>query len=77
MEVNGQLHAPAALPRDKSPWYALDRRLGGHQSRSGRCGEKKISQPLPGLEPPIMHPIVQPYTTERSRLPSMKGGELL
>jgi hypothetical protein len=25
MEVNGQLHAPAALPQGKSPWYPLDR----------------------------------------------------
>jgi hypothetical protein len=23
MEVSGQLHAPAALPRGKSPWYPL------------------------------------------------------
>jgi hypothetical protein len=27
-------------PRGKSPWYPLDRRLGGPQSRSGRDGEK-------------------------------------
>jgi hypothetical protein len=25
----------------KSPWYPLDRRLGGPQSRSGRGGEEK------------------------------------
>jgi hypothetical protein len=37
--VSGQPHAPAALPRRKSPWYPLDRRLGGSQSRSGRSGE--------------------------------------
>jgi hypothetical protein len=35
----------------KSPWYALDRRLGGPQSRSGRGGEEKNSQPAPGIEP--------------------------
>jgi hypothetical protein len=29
MEVNGQLHALAALPPGKSSWYPLDRRLGG------------------------------------------------
>jgi hypothetical protein len=29
-------------PRGKSPPYALDRRLGGPQSRSGRRGEEKI-----------------------------------
>jgi hypothetical protein len=31
MAVSGQLHSPAALPQGKSPWYPLDRRLGGHQ----------------------------------------------
>jgi hypothetical protein len=33
----------------KSPWYPLDR-LGGPQSRSGRGGEEKNSQPPPGIE---------------------------
>jgi hypothetical protein len=32
-------------PKGKSPWYPLDRRLGGPQSRSGRCGEEKKSIP--------------------------------
>jgi hypothetical protein len=36
MDVNGQFHAPAALPPGKSSLYPLDRRLGGPQSRSGR-----------------------------------------
>jgi hypothetical protein len=40
MEVSGQLHAP-----EKSSWYSLYRRLGGPQSRSGRDGEEKNSQP--------------------------------
>jgi hypothetical protein len=51
----------------KSPWYPLDRRLGGPQSRSGRGGEEKNSQPLPGLETPIIQPIAQRYTTELSQ----------
>jgi hypothetical protein len=51
MEVSGQFHAPAALPQGKSPWYLLDRRLCGPQIRSGRGGEKKNSQPPPGMEP--------------------------
>jgi hypothetical protein len=38
-------------PQGKSPWYPLDRRLGGLQSRSGRSGEEKNSQPMPGIEP--------------------------
>jgi hypothetical protein len=49
--ASGQLHAPAALPQGKSPWYPLDRRLGGPQSRSGRGGEEKNSHPPPGIEP--------------------------
>jgi hypothetical protein len=51
MEVSGQLHAPAALPPGKSPWYPLDRRLGGPQSHSGSGGEEKNSLPSPGIEP--------------------------
>jgi len=27
MEESGQLHALAALPQGKSPWYPLDRKL--------------------------------------------------
>jgi hypothetical protein len=38
-------------PQRKSPWYTFDRRLGGPQSRSGRGGEEKNSQPPPGIEP--------------------------
>jgi len=40
-------------PQGKSPWYPLDRSLGGPQSQSG-CGSKKKkipSLPLPGIEP--------------------------
>jgi hypothetical protein len=46
-------HPGRFTPREKVPWHPLDRRLGGPQSRSGRSGEEKNSQPLPGLEPPI------------------------
>jgi hypothetical protein len=42
--------------------------LGGPQNRSGRGREEKNSQPLPGLETPIIQPIAQRYTTEMSRL---------
>jgi hypothetical protein len=38
-------------PQGKSPWYPLDRRLGGPQGRSGRGGEEKNSQLPPGIEP--------------------------
>jgi hypothetical protein len=67
--VSGQLHAPAALPQEKSPWYQLDRTLSEPQSRSGSGSEEKNSQPLPGLETPIIQPVGQRYTTELSRIP--------
>jgi hypothetical protein len=62
--VSGQLHAPAAYPQGKSPWYPLDRWLGGPQSRSGHGGEQKNSQPLPRQEPLIAQPVAQRYTAE-------------
>jgi hypothetical protein len=55
-------------PQGKSPRYPLDRRLGGPQSRSGRGGEEKNSQPLPELEPSIIKPITQRYTIQLSWL---------
>jgi hypothetical protein len=42
----------------KSPWYPLDRRLGGPPSRYGPGGEKN-SQPLTEIEPPD-HPARSP-----------------
>jgi hypothetical protein len=52
MEVSGQLHDPAALPHERAPCTHW---IGGWvgprpQSRSGRGGEEKNSQPLPGIE---------------------------
>jgi hypothetical protein len=38
-------------PHGKSPWYPLDRRLGGPQSCSWHGGEEKNSQPPPGIKP--------------------------
>jgi hypothetical protein len=62
MEVSGKLHP------QKRALLTLDKRLGGPQSRSGRGGEEKNSQHLPGLEPPIIQPVAQRYTTELSRV---------
>jgi hypothetical protein len=67
--MSDQLHAPAALPQGKNPWYPLDRRLGGHQSRSEHGGEEKNFQPLPGFEPPLIQAVAQRCTNELSRLP--------
>jgi hypothetical protein len=57
-------------PQEKGPWYPLDRRLGVPHSRSGSGGEEK--NPLPGFEHPIIQPVAQRYTTELSRLLSLK-----
>jgi hypothetical protein len=43
MEVDGHLLASAALPPRKDPWYPLDMRLRGPQSRSGRRSWLKVS----------------------------------
>jgi hypothetical protein len=51
-------------PCGKSPQYLLDRRLGGPQCLSGRCGLKKNLSPLPGIE---LRPSI-PSLTELSRL---------
>jgi hypothetical protein len=56
-------------PQGKSPWYPLDRRLDGPQSRSGRGGEEKNYQPLLGLEPPTIQPVAQRCTIGLSRVP--------
>jgi hypothetical protein len=50
MEVSGQLRAPGALPRGKSPSTPLVSGLGRLQSRSGRRGEEK-NLALTGIEP--------------------------
>jgi hypothetical protein len=44
------------------PPYPSHMRLGEPQSRPGRCGEEKNSQPLPGLKPPIIQSASFPYT---------------
>jgi hypothetical protein len=53
-------------PQGKRLWYSLDRRLSEPQSRSGRGGEQKNYQPLPGLETLIIQPVAQSYTAEIS-----------
>jgi hypothetical protein len=40
--VSGQIQAPAVLTPGKDPRYALNKKLSGPQSLSGRYGEVKI-----------------------------------
>jgi hypothetical protein len=51
-------------PQGKSPWYPLDRRLSGPQSRSGRGVKRKIPSSRRESNPrtPIVKSIVQRYT---------------
>jgi hypothetical protein len=51
MEVNGQLHATAALPSGKEPTVPIGYETGGPQSRSGRGSEENNSQSPPEIEP--------------------------
>jgi hypothetical protein len=51
MQGSGQLHASTTLsPVKNARRYPFDTRLGGPQSRSGRCGEE-TNLALPGTEP--------------------------
>jgi len=56
--VDGQRHAPAALPTGKTR-YPLYRRLGEPQGLSGRMW--KMSPP-PGFDTPTVQPVASIYT---------------
>jgi hypothetical protein len=45
----------------------------GPQRRSGRGGGEESCHPLPGLEPPVIQPVAQRYTTELSRWLESRG----
>jgi hypothetical protein len=69
LEVTGQLHAPATLAPGKESLVPIQQEAGwAPELVWTRCGEEKISQPLPGLEPLIIQPESQRYTTELTRL---------
>jgi hypothetical protein len=51
-------------PQEKGPRYPLDGRVGGPQSRYGRGGEEKNSQPLPVFEPLISQSVARRCITE-------------
>jgi len=65
MEGTGHFHAPAALPWGKSPWYPLDRRLGGPQRWSEHSGEEK-NIPTPTRDQTLV--IHQPVSYPNSEL---------
>jgi hypothetical protein len=56
MEVSGQLQASTTLLWGEiTPQYTVDRKLGGPQSRSERCGEEK-NLAMPGIKPGLSNP---------------------
>jgi hypothetical protein len=55
-------------PRERAPGTHSIGGWVGPQSRSGRGGEEKNSQLLSEIEPAIIQPVAQCYTTELSRL---------
>ena len=71
VEVGGQLNALATLPRERSPRYTLNRRLGESQSRSGWFGEEENMLALPGIEKFFGYAALSLVTipTTRFRLP--------
>jgi hypothetical protein len=71
--MSGQLHAPAALPPGKSPWYPFYRKLGGPQSRSGRYGEVNIFDPTGTRTPafPVVQPVASHYNDWAIPAPSI------
>jgi hypothetical protein len=72
LEMSGQLHAPAALPPEKEPPYALDRRLGGPQNRCGRHGEDKNPARV-GNQISAAQPVAHHSPTAPSQLPRLNG----
>jgi hypothetical protein len=53
---------PGYFTPSKEPLYPLDKRLGGPQSRSGRCGEEKFSSAYDGNRTPAVQPVTRCYT---------------
>jgi hypothetical protein len=55
--MNGQIHAPAALPPGRSPRHPLNGWMGGAQSRSGRGDEKNPFSAPAGIGTPVFQPV--------------------
>jgi len=74
MNMNGKLHAPAALYPGKVPHYPLDRRLNGPQSRSRHSGGEKNVSLYRELRPRRSARSLVTILTELPRLISGKWG---
>jgi hypothetical protein len=60
--MSGQLHAPGALPRGKSPRYPLERRTSVPQNRSGGRGENSWPYQHSNTDPSVVQPVASRYT---------------
>jgi hypothetical protein len=70
--VSDQLHAPAALPRGKSPQYPLVRRLGGPRAGLDDLEKRKVLT-LPGLE---LQPLGRPARSQSLYRPRSSPHEM-
>jgi hypothetical protein len=79
MEVTGQLNSPFALFSGNESMVQSDRRLGGPQSRSGRCEVDENLLTLPGIEPwPFILSLYRTGLSESGKIPTdrrMNGWE--
>jgi len=55
MEMNGHIHAPAALSPRREPGHALD----GPQNRSGGEEKKNPLSALAGSQTPVVQPVLR------------------
>jgi len=49
-------------PKGRSPWYPMDRKMGGTQSQLECSGKEIISLLLPEIEPQSSSPLPSDYT---------------
>jgi len=59
MEINGQLHSPAALLPQKGSRYPLTKKLGESQNRCARFGEEILKSLLPRFKPEMVQPVAE------------------
>jgi hypothetical protein len=71
MELNGQLHAPAALLPGKEPPVPIGWETGrASEPVWTRWWRKTFAAPA-GTQTPILQPVIQRYITELFRLPNL------
>jgi hypothetical protein len=72
MEVNGQLHDPAALLPGKEPLVPIVVGWVGPRTSLDTVAKRKIPSPCQDSNPPIIQPVAQHYITKLSQLLQFK-----